>query len=977
MGRGNQLAQLRLAFREAREGHAGLILVSGDSGVGKTRLVAEALNSFDGALTLRGECLEHGEIELPYAPLLAALRPLVREREPILQTLSPGSRNQLSTLLPSLGEPTAIPRSGDGTGQLRLFEALLELLHLLSERQPVVLVIEDMHWADSSTRAFIAFLARSLGHEPILLLMTYRSDELHRRHPLRPLLAELGRLEACRWLELEPFVRSELEEALADILGSEPSMTLTDRLLERTDGNPLYAEELLAAGPDGRGAAPQSLREAFMLRIERLSADAGRAARAVAVGRGLDEGTIALVTGLSEPTVREALREALAENILVTDAADGFCFRHALLREAVYDDLLPGERGSMHLDLARALEQGARLSCAEDEVARVASIATHYAAAGDQAQALRATIVAIREASRVHAYGEAADLCGRALELWPRVMDAPEVAGIEHVDLLEWASRAYALSGDLKRSEALAQRALDELDPTVDPLRFARILMRRGRARWRLNQPRQALDDAQWARELLPDEPSPDRARLLSWIARTESLRGHYREAISEAEPALAMARDAGLQMVVGEALNTLGMSRIALGDVEEGEAMMREAIRMAREQNDMDDMAAAYSNLAGALNVSGRIADALAVMAEGQRYVDARLGRAYGWMQLTYSELAFESGDWDTARSVEIPALASLEGVGLIYRLLRDAELALGEGREETARERLEAAEPLVRVTGEAQWHGLFGTLHAEALRRAGDLEGARQAVARALDELEVCTDDVTWIARSTAVGLAVEADRAVRARDLREPEVEADAVARARIHLDRLEACAEEGGPIERAWFATAAAENARARDSNDPLLWRAAAKAWEQLERPYCAALVRLREAEALVEHEDRPAAAAVASEALDVAERLGAGWLIGELRGLATRARLELGAAATGSAGLGTVDANGMDETPFGLTPRELQVLALIAEGASNRQIGASLFMAEKTASVHVSRILAKLDVQSRTQAAAVAHRLHLT
>jgi ATP/maltotriose-dependent transcriptional regulator MalT len=497
--------------------------------------------------------------------------------------------------------------------------------------------------------------------------------------------------------------------------------------------------------------------------------------------------------------------------------------------------------------------------------------------------------------------------------------------------------------------------------------------MRRGRARWRLNRPSEAMADGQQALALLPDAPRGERARLLSWMARTEFLRGHYREAIAQGESALGMAREMGLSMAVGEVLNTLGMARIALGDVEAGEAMLREAIRLAREQDDSDDLTLAYSNLATMLRVSGRIALGLAVASEGEREVKLRYGQSFGWLQMTYSTLAFDAGEWDTARALVGPPLSSLEGVGLMFRLLRDAEVALGEGNEELARETLEAAEPLVRATGEAQWHGMFGALVGESRRRLGDLDGGQAAVARALDELEVCTDDVTWIARVTAVGLGIEADRAVRARDLREPDAEADAIARARIHLDRLEAAAEEGGPNERAWFAVGAAENARARGCNDPALWRAAGTAWAELDRPYCRASMQLREAEALVECEDRTAAAAAAAAALTVAETLGAGWLAGELRGLATRARLDL---EHGETALGPSDAP-TEAAPFGLTPRELQVLALIAEGASNRQIGATLFMAEKTASVHVSRILAKLEVQSRTQAAAVAHRLHLT
>jgi ATP/maltotriose-dependent transcriptional regulator MalT len=865
---------------------------------------------------------------------------------------------------------------------MRLFESLLELLHLLSVREPLVLVLEDMHWADRSTRAFAAFLARSLIGERVLVLLSYRSDELHRKHPLRPLLAELVRLDSARLIELAPFDRDELAEALTDILGEPPGKDLIERLLMRTDGNALYVEELLAAALDGRGATPQSLRDAFMLRIERMSADAGQAARAVSVGRAMDESMITRLTGIESGPLRDALREAVAEQVLVADGEGRFSFRHALLREVVYDDLLPGERNAMHLELARELEATGELACAEDEAGRVAVIATHYAAAGDQSAALRATIHAAREAGRVHAYGEMADLYERAHGLWGRVPDAEAVAGIDEVELLVAAAGAYALNGDHRHSEMLAGHGLKLLDPQQDPVRYARLLVRRGRSRWRLNQASTAMADLDEALSVLPEEPSRDRARLLSWIARTHSLRGHYREAVRVGEQARSIAEPLDMPMILGEVLNTLGMAHIALGEVDDGETLLREAITLAREQDDLDDLGTAYSNLADFLNLAGRTRDALSVIEEGQAEVRTRIGRHFAWMTMTHSVLAFEAGDWETARASVGPPIGTMVGVALMFRLLRDAEFALGEGDEELARERLREAEPLVRVTGEAQWHGLYGSLLGELARRGGQLEDAQAAVARALDELEVCTDDVMRIARVTAVGTAVEADRALRARDLREPETEADALARARIHLDRLEAAAQDGGPVERAWLAVGRAEAARARGEDDPALWQQAAEGWDALTRPYCAATARWRQAEALVGAEDRAAAGEVSAAALELAERLGAGWLAGELQGLRARARLELAAGAAAGNGNGDGDGAAADdgpaeELPFGLTPRELQVLTLIAEGATNRQIGAALFMAEKTASVHVSRILTKLGVRSRTQAAAMAHRLHIT
>src|ERR1700722_14003768 len=334
VGRVGELAELELAVQEATAGRPTLVLLGGDSGVGKTRLVGELEQRLAlagerggqaGPLVLRGDGVEQADGELPYAPLLSALRPLLRERHPSLDALSSGNRAQLATILPGLDDDgRQREQRPDPSSQLGLFEAALELIDCLSESAPVVLILEDMHWADRSTRAFVAFLARSLRQERVTLVLTYRADELHRRHPLRPLLSELERLGRARRIELAPFDRGELGEALADILGAQPDTPLVERLFTRSEGNPLYTEELLAAGLDGRGAAPQSLRDAFLVRIERLPSNAQRVARVVAVGGRLDEATIASVTGIEREPLNEALRAAVAEQVLITGEDDGF-----------------------------------------------------------------------------------------------------------------------------------------------------------------------------------------------------------------------------------------------------------------------------------------------------------------------------------------------------------------------------------------------------------------------------------------------------------------------------------------------------------------------------------------------------------------------------------------------------------------------------------------------------------------------------
>jgi len=985
VGRVGELAELELAVREASDGRPTLVLLGGDSGVGKTRLVGELEHRLSAGrdeppLILRGDGVEQADGELPYAPLLSALRPLVRERHPALRDVSPGGRQQLATILPGLEESTRADEPRTPNDQLRLFEAVLELIDCLTSAAPLILILEDMHWADRSTRAFAAFLARTLRQERVCMILTYRADELHRRHPLRPLLSELERLERARRILLAPFDLGELREALTDILGAEPDGAMLDRLFTRSEGNPLFTEELLAAGLDGRGSAPQSLRDAFLVRIERLPPEAQRVARAVAVARTSDESMLAAVTGLDRDALQVALRESVAEQVLVAGADGNFGFRHALLREALYDDLLPGERGELHIALARELEQ--RCGADDDrELERASAIAGHYASAGDQLHALRATIAAARAAHTVYAYGEASDFTERALELWPRVEDPEKVTGIDHVSLLTMAAQSHMVMDDRPRSVTLINEALRELGPDADPARYAALLAIQARSVWQLNRGEEAVEMAERALAMLPeDDPGGERPRLLAWLARSRYLRGRFRHAATEAEAALEAAVAAGDHAAESELLNTLGMAYVSMGDVEKGIAMLRRAIEVARANDDIGSLTTAYSNLADKLGETGQTEEALRTAREGLAATPTHHVRSWAWIMLTVSEMAFAAGDWRAAQEALSPSPTRAAGLLFIYRRLLGAEMALGRGDEDTAAECLDAVQDLVAVSDQPQWISLYGALRADLLVRRRDLEGAQAAVQQALDRLEVCTEDVTGIAWVSCIGLWVEADRAQRARDLREAGDRRDAMTRARLHADRLAATAQDGGPVEHARLTQGKAEMARARGRGGAKEWHRAAAAWDELKRPYSAAIARWREAEALAAGDDRAGAAEAAAAALATAEELGSEWLAREVRVLGERARLDLGVSDSGAHAMANGDGAGpageADEDPFGLTPRERQVLALLAEGATNRQIGAALFMAEKTASVHVSRILAKLGVQGRTQAAAVAHRLHL-
>ncbi len=965
VGRTAELAELRAAFDEATASRPSLALVGGESGVGKSRLADELkrLANESGARVLSGDCVELGDDELPYAPLLTALRPLVRDEDPSLQSLAPPLRSALDAILPGLGGGEAA-----GAAQSRVFEALLALLDSLSESGPVVLVIEDLHWADSSTRSFIGFLSRTMCTERLLIVGTYRSDELHRRHPLRPLLAELSSDPYTRLIDLPRFTTDELREQLEGILTDPPRPELVERVYARSEGNALYAEEILAAGLDGRGTLPPTLRDALMLRVDRLSADAQEVLRWIACQPTAAHSLVAAVAGLEPAPLRDALREAVASHIVVTVGDESYGFRHALLREVVYDDLLPGERTEMHAALALALEE--RIESGEGGAHVKAEAAHHWTAAGDQPRALAAAVRAALAEVRVNAFGEAQALFERALALWERVPEPEQTAGIGQLELLKRAAFAADQAGDPARQEALLRRALELVGEDVDPGACALLRERLSQALWALHRQDEAVEELRLGLALLADgEDSRERATLLSELGKKRMLQARFDEAEQYSEEAIAVARATGDRAAEAKALNALGTALGGRGDAEEGVRLLRESLAIAHDLGLPMEEGGAWINIADVLHLAGRTDEALQVVLDGIEAGFPESGRTIDWMWLGVAEFNFHLGDWDAAEAaIPPPSRRHTGGTFLLWQLCR-ARLALGRGDLERAEDALSALDRALTSTTEPQFVGPHGVMRSELARRTGDIPRARAAVDDALDRIEYCSDDMARITLVAAGGLRVEGDAGQLARDIRDAEAESRARERADTLLERARLAAASGGPVEEAELALAEAEYARATGENARELWVAAAERWQALARPYPVAYARWREAEALMEARDRDGAARAASAALDGARRLGSAWLAEEVVSLAARARLQLGEKAAAATTLAAEE----PEDPFGLTARERDVLALVAAGATNREIGERLHMAEKTASVHVSRILAKLNVRSRTEAAAVAHR----
>jgi predicted ATPase len=417
-----------------------------------------------------------------------------------------GARGELARLVPELGAPAPGPVT---TAPSRLFELLLGVVHRLAERGPVLLVVEDLHWADRSTRDLLGFLVRNL-RGGIALVLTYRTDELHRRHPLRPFLAELERGRRVERIELAPLTRRELADLIAGILGRRPSSRLVADILDRSQGNPFFAEELLAAHLDGVELSP-ALRELLLTRIGALPEETQQVLRmAAAAGPRVDHQLLAAVAAVPGQRLLELLREAVTHHLLAAETgSDAYTFRHALVREVLYDDLLPGERGALHAAYAGALAERAR-------PAELGQLAHHWHAAHNAGAALLASVWAGQAAEAAYALAEAEEHYSRALELWGQAPDAAARSPLDRPALLRRAAQAAMLTGETNRAVALVRQALAAVDRTAAPLLTGALLERLARYRWMSGDSEAAMRALEEAVAIIPAEP-PHRSGPGAW----------------------------------------------------------------------------------------------------------------------------------------------------------------------------------------------------------------------------------------------------------------------------------------------------------------------------------------------------------------------------------------------------------------------------------------------------------------------------
>src|SRR3984957_13443702 len=982
VGRSAELARLRALLDDAASG-AVAALIGGDAGVGKSRLVTEvtSIAAGQGFTVLCGQCAEIGD-SVPYLPFADAIRTASAEVEAAVK-----ARPVLARLLPDGGAGGAPGTERAGPTGQQMFGAVLGLLAELSARGPVLLVLEDLHWADASTRDLLTFLLRMLHGERVAIIGTYRTDDLYRRHPLRPVVADLLRLPSVTSVQLGPLSPSALTEllfAISDAPGRLSAATV-NQIVVSAEGNAYYAEELLAALSDpaddsknGPGL-PSGLAALLMSRVERVSDAAQQVLRAASVaGRRSGDNLVRAASGLPDAAYDEAVREAVANQLLVPDGADGYAFRHALLREAVYSDLLPGERTRLHGQPAAPLS-GVPGAAAE--------LAHHSLASHDVPGAFAASIRAGNEARRLGAPTEAHRHYDRALSLWDRVDDPAAIAGVSRGRRgLQSAAAAFA-PGDVPRAVHLLRRILEALADPGDAVtageddpemlrshigeRLAYFLLESESS----EAPAEALRVAgKTVGETTAEPPTWYLARAMATYAMAFMVAGDDASAREWAQRARDAADDEA-RWVAAEALTTLGQLSSREGDTDAASRMFAAALEQAQgTQMFQAELRATYL-LAEQHQARGELAEAARIAQQGEHRAHSEgLGLAPYGMDLRHLhfQARFLLGEWDHAQRLAdgFPARVTSLPEAVLSAMALFIDVARGNPAVEERRTWLE---PL--------WGDGFVGYVTRSLLAERALWGGDTALALAHAEAAIHLD--AWraqnpsVIRPAAVALAARADRAVAARLAGNAEAEAAEVAAAKELLDIAHAGARYPaspkavlGPEGRGWLARAEAEYARASGHNTPEAWEAMLSAFGP-RYVYETARGQWRLAEALIEagrpDEARPiwrAAAATAAE-------LGAVPLSAALDALARRARLDPSPAPSGGGGVPAV-AGGAYLTES-LTDRERDVLRLLARGQSNRQIGGELFISPKTASVHVSNIPAKLAVTNRTEAAAIAHR----
>ncbi len=1063
IGREREISRLAVALDAAADGRTGRLLLTGPGGIGVSRLIDEAAR--------RVERLSHpfsvircrataGRAAVPYAPIAEGLRHFLSELEDaeLRRVLGPAIE-PLGRLVPELSarfDAPPRPRRLTIAPERRaawINEAIRGLLERAGERHPVLLVLEDLHHADGGTRGLATFLARVARPARLCIVMTFGGDALPRGHPfIADLAAIAGTPDPSDRLSLGPLDRHELVQLIADIEGERPTAATVLLVADRSSGNPLLAEEILAARRELSGVSlGASLEELVAARLARRSPECRRLLRLLAPAwQPLSEEEVMSAVGAFErlavslpprsstrprragsdlePDLQAGLEEALEHGLAIQLPNGRLEVRHELIASAIENDLLPNLRRRHHEAIAEALG------------GKPAEAFPHWRAANRPAAARDAAIAAAAVADDLDSPVDGLAARETALELG--AADGDDRAEIGQF-LIRTGEVALA-AGRPNRALAYLESAASRFGERADRAAVASLHEALGRVARTLGDHERAVVEHRRAAATVPPGPSSLRARVLASLAQTLMLQGHFAEAARTAEAAIDVARLVGPDALAieGHATCTLGIARAWSADPADAIGLLEAAREIARSTGHADEAFRATLNLATGLTLLGRRDDAIEVTR--QAIEEARrdgLEVAYGnALRGNIAEGLFLVGRWDEARDTIRTALEwSPAPEAFADASVTAAILEVESGVDERAASLLGWRPLRLARAPDPQLEVPATRAAASFALWRGDVDDARRAAELGWS-LVRRAEDWALTARMASTYLEVQAAIVADAHERRAlPEI-SGARQRARRVLAETEAVLRASGvPPEAASrreaeanLATVRAYAARIESREDPALWDHAAQAWERVGEPYQVARARWRHAEALLPARDaregRAAARGPLLEAVSIARKLRARPLLRALESLARRSMIVLppepdgsgaaspdgppaeagsdapvsvGVKASGrrSSGLREALVGGTEngarsvagpvavaivasgeaprpEAAFGISPREREVLGLIVQGRTNREIGEHLFISQKTVGVHVGNILAKLGVSGRVEAAMVAVRLDL-
>jgi DNA-binding CsgD family transcriptional regulator len=951
LGREREQAELYDALSLALDGSPQTALVDGDAGIGKTTLVSDVGRRAEelGFSVALGHCLDI-DAGMAFAAVIEAVRELVARLDDL--DARPCARRIRAML---------DPETQESPEPFRVLEELRQAVVEAACVGPVMLVLEDMHWAGRSTQDFAVALSRR-ARGRLLFVLTVRSDGLHRRDPARRAMAEISRVPGARHVDLGPLDRDAIAGIVAASTGGSADPAVVRSVLARSEGNPLYAEEIVAAG---NGTVPEQLSDLFLARVDALADGARHLLRVASVdGTRVDTDVLAGLARVDRAHLDGYLHE-LIDASLLRGSREALAFWHPLLREAVYDDLLPDERTRLHAEFAAVLQVRVDAD-PEPRLSLLSRLAFHWAAAHDPARALvsseRAGMIAMRIG-----IAEAVVHLERALSLWDHVADAEALVGAPKIDLVLSLGRAVLDQGDGDRWHALTNQAVDMLEPGMDPLVAARVHCASAFSTVFNGDLADAEESIRLAAHHAGEEPTEERASVLAAQALVCLMKNRYADGLAAAQRAAEIADVAasegstrpGPRTGTDARLRALMFQVDALEYLGRGGESMEIAERAIDEARSAGMLAEAFDRLwmlARQLLAAGEIAAAVPLAEAGYREALASgLGGAAAFCGEPLIIALVWEGRFDRAESL-LDELAELGLTDPTWCRRADLALARGDGDAAAAmvpdwvsQQSLSAPgadhkefDVLRRIrTAELRGDGLACLETASAylgLVQSGDSPLLAACAAR------ICFQTLGWVQPH----FQAEAGR------LREG---------ATRQLDRARAGLNDDWRTTYHGVQLALAEAYAGRVAGEPAVERFRLAA--ALAEPFGAFFAlepRLELAQELLAHGGRDEGRELLAECWTAAHEMGAFGLERRATKLATRTRVPLPESAT-------------IEGPLSrLTPREREVLDRLATGATNRAIAGELVISEKTVSVHVSNVLAKLGVENRGAAGALARRL---